>query len=186
MVKMRIMKTIFFILLTVFALESNAQLHKSTLQASGLTCAMCSNAINKALQKIPFVATVKSDIKNSSFNIVFKENTKVNIDDLKKAVEDAGFSVAKLNVTGTFNNVHVKNDEHVNIDGTTFHFLKVNDQVLTGEKTLIVVDKNFLNSKEFKKYSDATKMSCLQTGKAASCCVKEGITANTRIYHVTI
>ena len=180
------MKKILVIFFAILALQSNAQLNKASLQASGLTCAMCSNAINKALQKIPFVASVKSDIKNSSFNIVFKENTNVNIDDLKKAVEDAGFSVAKLNVTGNFDNVHVKNDEHVIINGTTFHFLKVNDQVLTGEKTLLVVDRNFITAKEFKKYSAATKMNCLQTGKSAPCCVKDGIAANTRIYHVTI
>lgn len=180
------MKTTLIVLLTVFTLVSNAQLNKASLQASGLTCAMCSNAINKALQKVSFVAGVKSDIKNSSFNIDFKDNAEVNIDDLKEAVEDAGFSVAKLNVTGNFDNVVVKNDQHVIIDGSIFHFLKVNEQVLKGERTLIVVDKNFLNPKEFKKYSAATKMNCVQTGKAASCCVKEGITANTRIYHVTI
>ena len=71
-------------------------------------------------------------------------------------------------------------------NGNVYHFLKVNDQVLTGERTLTVVDKNFLTPKEFKKYAAVTKMSCLQTGKAAPCCIKDGITANTRIYHVTI
>ena len=94
------MKKVLVIILAFLALQAEAQFSKATLQASGLTCAMCSNAINKALQAIPFVASVKSDIKNSSFNISFKENANVNIDALKKAVEDAGFSVAKLNLTG--------------------------------------------------------------------------------------
>ena|ERR1700704_4709634 len=180
------MKKVLIIILAFIALKTDAQFSKATLQASGLTCAMCSNAINKALQAIPFVASVKSDIKNSSFNISFKENTRVNIDVLKKAVEDAGFSVAKLNLTGNFDHVQVKNDQHVVIDGNVYHFLKVNDQILTGERTLTVVDKNFLTPKEFKKYAAATQMSCLQTGKAAPCCIKDGVTANTRIYHVTI
>jgi hypothetical protein len=48
------------------------------------------------------------------------------------------------------------------------------------------VDKDFVTAKQFKKISSATKMSCLQTGKAASCCEKEGIPADTRIYHATI
>ena len=180
------MKKVLIIILAFIALQTEAQFSKATLQASGLTCAMCSNAINKALQGIPFVASVKSDIKNSSFNISFKESANVNIDALKKAVEDAGFSVAKLNLTGNFDHVQVKNDQHVVINGNVYHFLKVNDQMLTGERTLTVVDKNFLTPKEFKKYAGLTQMSCLQTGKAASCCIKDGITANTRIYHVTI
>ena len=79
-------------------------------------------------------------------------------------------------VTGNFDNVNVKNDEHVVIGGKTFHFLEVSDQVLNGEQTLTLLDKNFLTSREFKKVSHATKMECLQTGKEQ----------NTRIYHVTI
>lgn len=180
------MKKVFVIFLAFLALQAEAQFSKATLQASGLTCAMCSNAINKALQALPFISSVKSDIKNSSFNISFKENENVNIDAMKKAVEDAGFSVAKLNLTGYFDHLQVKNDQHVKVYGNIYHFLNVNDQVLTGERTLTVVDKNFLTAKEFKKYAALTKMSCLQTGKAAPCCVKDGIAANTRIYHVTI
>ncbi|MES1224202.1 MAG: heavy-metal-associated domain-containing protein, partial [Bacteroidota bacterium] len=79
---------------------SRAQFTKATLQASGLTCAMCNNAINKALKGLAFVGTVKSDIKNASFDIVFKEGEAVDIDAIRAAVEDAGFFVAKLKVTG--------------------------------------------------------------------------------------
>ena len=79
---------------------SQAQFTKASLQATGLTCAMCSNAINKALLRVPFVESVKSDIKNSAFSIVFKTGQEVEIDALRKAVEDAGFSVGNLKMTG--------------------------------------------------------------------------------------
>jgi len=171
------MKRIIILLLTLTAgLLSQAQFTKATLQASGLTCAMCNNAINKALKGLAFVGTVKSDIKNASFDIVFKDGAIPDIDAIREAVEDAGFFVAKLKVTGNFDNVNVKNDEHVVIGGKTFHFLEISDQVLSGEKTLTLLDKNFLTSKEFKKVSHATKMECLKTGKEQ----------DTRIYHVTI
>jgi len=179
-------RSILILAVLVFSLSLHSQFTRAMLQASGLTCAMCNNAINKALQKLPFVAAVKPDIKNASFDIVFKENTDVDIDGLKNAVEDAGFSVAKLKLTGNFNNVKVVNDEHVVIDGRTFHFLGVKEQVLNGEQTITEVDKNFLTTREFKKFSADSKMKCLQTGKAAPCCTKAGIAANTRIYHVTI
>ena len=70
------------------------QFTSANLQATGLTCALCSNAINKSLLELPFVDTVKSEIKTSSFSISFKDNSQVSIDAIRKAVEDAGFSVA--------------------------------------------------------------------------------------------
>ena len=166
--------------------SSNAQFTGANLQATGLTCALCSNAINKALQKISFVESVKPDIKNSSFGIVFRKDAEVDIDALKDAVEDAGFSVGSLKLTGNFSELKIAADQHVRIGNDNFHFLNVKSQVLNGEQTIAVVDKNFVTEKQFKKYSSATKMSCMQSGKAASCCVKDGIPAAARVYHVTI
>lgn len=165
---------------------SSAQFSKATLQATGLTCAMCSNAVNKAVQSIPFVESVKSDIKNSSFEIVFKKDREVNIDALKDAVEDAGFSVGSLKITGTFSDVSIEKDKHVKIGDDVFHFLNADSRVLTGEQAITVVDKNFVTEKQFKKFSAATKMSCMKTGKAASCCVKDGVAADARVYHVIL
>lgn len=175
-----------FLVMALAGLQVQAQFSKGVLQATGLTCAMCSNAINKALLEVPFVESVKSDIKNSAFNIVFKQGQPVNIDALKDAVEDAGFSVGSLKLTGQFNDLKVKNDQHLLIGNTNFHFLDVKEQVLNGENTFTVVDKAFVTAKQFKKYSAATKMACVQTGKTASCCTKDGIMEGARVYHLTI
>jgi len=164
--------------------QLNAQFTKATLQATGLTCAMCSNAINKALQAKPFVQSVRSDIKNSAFNIVFRENAAVDIDEIRKAVEDAGFGIGSLKLTGNFKEVKIGEDMHVQIGDAHFHFLNTGSRVLDGEQTITVVDKNFLTVKQFKKISHTANMECIQTGKAASCC--KGVAAGTRIYHVTI
>ena len=179
-------KLLLVIMIVISGLYPKAQFTKASLQATGLTCAMCNNAINKALQKISFVESVKSDIKNSAFNIVFKQNAEVDIDALKNAVEDAGFSVGSLKLTGTFKEIQIANDKHVQIGDKQFCFLNVNNQTLEGEATITVVDKNFMTAKEFRKISSSTKMNCLQTGKASSCCGIEGASANTGIYHVTI
>jgi len=145
------MKKLFFIaMLASVVISSKAQFTRATLQATGLTCAMCSNAINKALMQVPFVESVKSDIKNSAFNIVFKQGQDVEIDALRKAVEDAGFSVGNLKMTGNFQELKIENDKHAEIGKTVFHFLNVNEQVLNGEQTLTVVDKNFLTAKQLR------------------------------------
>jgi len=179
----RVLLAIAIVFMTV---SSQAQFTKASLQATGLTCAMCSNAINKALQKVPFIESVKSDIKNSAFSLVFKQGQNINIDILREAVEDAGFSVGSLKLTGNFQELKIENDKHVEIGKEVFHFLNVSEQVLNGEQTISVVDKNFLTAKRFKKFSSASKMSCVTTGKAASCCVKDGIAPDARVYHVTI
>jgi copper chaperone CopZ len=179
-------RTFFVILAMAFVLQLPAQFTKANLQATGLTCAMCSNAINKALQKVPFVESVKSDIRNSAFDIVFKSGVAVDIDALKTAVEDAGFSVGSLKLTGNFSGIKIASDQHVQIGDKQFCFLNVNDQTLNGEETITVVDRNFVTARQFKKLSASTKMNCLQAGKSATCCGMDGASANTRIYHVTI
>ncbi|HTL08228.1 MAG TPA: heavy-metal-associated domain-containing protein [Chitinophagaceae bacterium] len=173
-------------ILALLFTASNAQFTRATLQASGLTCAMCSRAIDNALKELPYIETVKPDIRNSAFTVTFKQGQQPDIDGIKKAVEDAGFFVAKFVITGTFNNTAIKNDDHIAIAGKEYHFLNVQDQVLNGEKSLTVVDKNFLSPNAFKKYTAATAMQCIKTGQAGGCCEKAGLSAGTRIYHVTI
>ena len=182
------MKTvlIFILAIALGTMSLKAQFSSGTLQATGLTCAMCSNAINKALKTVPFVETVKSDIGKSAFNIVFRKDAEVNIDALKDAVEDAGFSVGSLKLTGVFNALKVEKDSHVKIGATYFHFLDAKERVLDGENTITIVDKNFVTTKQFKKISSSSKMVCVQTGKADNCCTRQGAPANSRVYHATI
>lgn len=179
-------KYLLIMVMILGAMKVNAQFTNATLQATGLTCAMCSNAINKALMKVPFVESVKSDIKNSAFAIVFKEGMEQNIDALKNAVEDAGFAVGGLKLTGTFTDLKIAADEHIKIGNSYFHFMSVSSQTLNGESTFSVLDKNFITAKQFKKISAGNKMACVESGKAGDCCAKDGIAPGTRIYHVTI
>lgn len=168
------------------AIALNAQFSKASLQASGLTCSMCSKAVKVALEKVPFVQEVKVNIKNQEYTLTFKQGSNTNFDELKKAVEDAGFSVASLKVTGNFSDVNIEKDKHIQLDGKNFHFVNSGAKTLNGEQTFTIVDKDFVSAKEYKKYSAATKMECIKTGKAESCCVKDGIHTEERVYHVII
>ena len=179
-------KTIILITFFFSCFASNGQFSKASLQATGLTCALCSNAINKALGKLPFIQSVDADIKHSSFAIVFKPGSVVNPDAIMDAVEGAGFSVGGLELTGTFQQLSIDKDQHVKIGQSVYHFVNASNQVLNGEKTIRIVDKNFLTQKEFKKISATVKAGCLQTGRAASCCIKDGLAEGVRIYHVTL
>lgn len=181
------MKNLLLILVVLFAsLNSKAQFNSASVTAAGLTCAMCTKAIYNSLKEINGVSAVDADIKSSEFRIKFKDGANIDPDALKAAVEDAGFSIAKLKLTGNFNNVDISNDAHVKIDGRVYHFLKVADKPLNGNQTITLVDKNFLPAKEFKKYNSSTNHPCVETGKAEECCAKAGAEHHSRIYHVTL
>jgi copper chaperone CopZ len=180
------MKRLFLFVITIMtAFCVQAQISKVSIQASGLTCSMCSNAINKALKSVNYVDHVIANIKNSSFEIYLKPNAKVDFDQLKKKVEDAGFFVAKMDVSILLNDVEVANDTHVEIENNMFHFMNVMQQKINGEKTIQIIDKGFLTEKVYKKNAKYTNMNCYKTGYMESCC-KKNKPAGTRIYHVTI
>jgi copper chaperone CopZ len=170
------MKNLIIIILVLFSCVANAQPKTITIQASGLTCSMCSNAIFKALKTLDFVDKVDANIKTSSFEISFKPGAEIDFDKLKKKVEDAGFFVANFVVTWQFDAVAISNDKHVTVGKTIFHFLNVKDEVLSGETKIRLLDKGYVSAKEFKKNSSFTKMPCYKTGEENS----------KRIFHVTI
>jgi copper chaperone CopZ len=181
------MKNIFMACLLLISTGVNAQITKVTIQASGLTCSMCSNAINKSLKSLDIVDKVYANIQTATFDVSFKPGASISFDQLKKKVEDAGFSVARLSATVHFNKQQIQNDEHVTVNGMVFHFLNVKDQTLSGSKTLQVVDKGYVSAKQFKKNQLYTTMECYKTGVAGTCCSKSGAAAQgQRIYHVTI
>jgi len=134
-----------------FSVATNAQVTKVSLQASGLTCSMCSNAINKALKTLDFVLEVDADIKTYTFEILFKTNSNVDFDMIKKKVENAGFTVSGFVATMLFNNVQVINSQPVTIGDKTFLFVNMKDQSLNGAKEVKVLDKGFVSPKEYKR-----------------------------------
>jgi copper chaperone CopZ len=179
------MRALIILLLLTTSMAATAQVTGAKLQASGLTCSMCSKAVKNALDKVPSVEAVQVDIKNQTYNLRFREGVPVSLDELSKAVEDAGFSVASLKVTALVD-VTLEKDEHIRIGDAYFHFLNASNQKLSGPVTFAVVDKSFVPAKEFRKYSAMSKMTCVQTGKAASCCTKESTPEGSRIYHAII
>lgn len=177
-------RIIVILLLMVAGLRVAAQPVSATLVASGLTCSMCSKAIFKALEKVPYVSSVEVDIEKSSYTVNFKPGTDIEPDEMKKAVEDAGFFVASLQLSVKMDGVPVKNDAHVTLGGATYHFVKVAEKTINGDVNLTLIDKNYLPAKARKKYDKYTNMKCYETGVVQACCAHGGKT--NRIYHVTL
>lgn len=132
------------------SMATKAQVTKVYLQASGLTCSMCSNAINKALKTLNFVNKVDADVKSYTFEISFKPDMQIDFDKIKKKVEDAGFSISHFVAAVHFNNVMAKANEPVTIGNYTFSFVNGKDQLLNGVQRVRLLDKGFISSKEHK------------------------------------
>ncbi len=145
------MKNIIFLAALLSSLNGLGQIKKVRIQASGLTCSMCNNSINKALKTVDFVEKVVPNIKTSTFEISFKSGAEVGFDVLKKKVEDAGFFVSSFMATVSFDNVFITNNSPVSIGDKMFRFINVKDQSLNGDKSIRIVDKGFVSAKEFKK-----------------------------------
>lgn len=151
------MRTVLLLLLTIIlCISTTAQVTKVTLKAAGLTCSMCSNAINKALHTLEFVADVDADIKTYSFEISFKPNSTVDFDQVRKKVEKAGFSVTSFIAVVHFDNVQVRPTQPVVIGDKTFVFTNIPHQVLSGYHAVKILNPGFVSIKESKRNSFST------------------------------
>lgn len=132
---------------------TNAQIIRAELTATGLTCSMCSKATYKQLTSISEVEKVEPDLKNTAFILFFKNGSSVNISDLKKKVEDAGFSVGELVVVFNFKNQQAENNTTFTLNNIKYTFMDSKSGVLTGEVKAKVLDKGYVVEKEHKKLS---------------------------------
>ena len=138
-------------IMLVIPFLGKAQIKEAKLQASGLTCSMCSNSIQKALEKLSFVESVDSDVETSVFTMKFKSKERVDIERIQKAVTKAGFSVSDFVMTVKFNNVAVKNKSKFVIKDDAFYLLDIKEKTLDGLVDVRVLHKDFMSKKSYKK-----------------------------------
>lgn len=181
---MKTIKSMCIVVLLVFSYNTaSAKFLKAKVKVTGVTCSMCSNSVHKALSGLSFIESIKVDLESATFFLEFKTDQQVVIDEIRKKIEGAGFSVGELVADFKFDSVVIKNDLHFDHDGSTYHFINVTEQNLDNSVSLRFVDKGLTSVKEYKKYSGMTKMRCIKTGYSSDCCNKP---AKQRIYHVTI
>ncbi|MCX8020246.1 MAG: heavy-metal-associated domain-containing protein [Chitinophagaceae bacterium] len=177
----------FFLFITLPGFVLRAQFSKATLQANGLTCALCSRSVHKALQKLPFVESVTVDLKSTTFHIVFITGKWIIPDAIKEAVENAGFSVGALTLFGQFSETVSGENGHLKLGNLNIHILNDSEKILHGEVKMRIVDKGFTSEKELKKNLKLYRNKCFESGKTDSfCCKVKGMNAGERLYHVMI
>lgn len=79
------------IMLSLALPNVDAQISKAEIVATGLTCSMCSNAINKQLKSLTEVDSVSIDLNTNTFLVHLNKESNVSPRTLKERVEKAGF-----------------------------------------------------------------------------------------------
>ncbi|MCX2573775.1 heavy-metal-associated domain-containing protein [Pedobacter sandarakinus] len=177
------MKTIniFSIIMLLFAVQVSAQqISTADLQVTGLTCSMCSNATQKSLETLGFINKVKPDLNKNLFVLTFKKGADINIDLIRKKVQDAGFSVGGLTADFTFNQVKIDDKGQAIVDGKVYRFVNAKNKTLTGTVKAAVVDKNFVSGAVFKKQAGSINSDAYASGTA----MVNG--KKMRVYHLVL
>lgn len=126
--------------------KANAQISKAEIRATGLTCSMCSNAINKQLKSLAEVVNVETDLNTNTFTVALKEGNTLSPKVFKDKVEKAGFFVGSLIVTTKSETI--KQADYVVVNNASNSNTEVQIQIL---------DKGYVTEKEFKKLSKSFK-----------------------------
>ena len=166
----------------LFALNkvSAQQISAVEMRVTGLTCSMCSQATEKSLRTLSYVANVNPDLNKNLFVLTFKKDGTVNLDQLQKKVKDAGFSVGNLTATLNFSQAKVDEDGQVVVGANVYRFANVKGKVLNGPIKVNVIDKNFISNAAFKQKVNELKLDSYASGTG----IVNG--KKTRIYHLSI
>lgn len=138
-----------FVLMT--SVKSYSQISKAEIIATGLTCSMCSNAINKQLKATVGVDSVSTDLNTNTFTVYFKKESKIKPRVLKEGVEKAGFFIGSLVITVPTENLKIEEDKTISLNGSTFVLLNEEIKKNNGETKLKIYDKGYVTQKEHKK-----------------------------------
>ena len=69
-------------------------MEKVVLNVAGMSCKHCKMAVEKSLQNLSGVSNAEVDLAANTVRIAY-DTGKVNLDDLEKAITDAGYEVVK-------------------------------------------------------------------------------------------
>lgn len=133
-------KVITVLITILYTTIGTAQIAKAEIRATGLTCSMCSNAINKQLKTLPEVVNVETDLNTNTFVVELKDGNTLTPLVFKEKVEKAGFFIGSLIITVDSDIVLKKP-----------YIIVKDSQNMSKQVQIQILDKGFVTEKEFRK-----------------------------------
>ncbi len=138
---MKNLKNTYFTIIAILFLSTlNAQISKAEIRATGLTCSMCSNAINKQLKSMPEVSSVDTDLNTNTFTVTLKKDNTLSPKIFKDKVEKAGFFIGVLIIS--IDAAAIKSTNFINVNSST---------AVGSDAKIQILDKGYVTAKEYKK-----------------------------------
>lgn len=150
-------KTLAIIAIFVFAVNAFTQISKASIVATGLTCSMCSNAINKQLYNLPEVDSILTDLNTNTFVVYLKKGNQLKPKALKESVEKAGFFIGSLVLLVPSDNLKTDINNTVILNGSAFILLNGVPLNSDEETKLKILDEGYVTKKEYKKLLKSLK-----------------------------
>jgi hypothetical protein len=106
-----------------------------------------------SLRRLDFVDSVAMSLETTEGRVYFKPNALIDLNQLAKAIVNAGFSVRFLRLEMSFDDIALNKDGSFVFQGQTYQWLDFKDNT-TGQVALKLVDENFLPKKESAKWKE--------------------------------
>ena len=146
-----IKKRLLVFLMLLGMVNGYSQISKAEIVATGLTCSMCSNAINKQLNRMPEVEKVAIDLNTNTFTVSLKKGNHITPQALRTNIEKAGFFVGSMILTMDADNVQLKDNASFKNPSGTYVFVEPKEKLVNGTLRLKVLNNGFVTKKEYKQ-----------------------------------
>ena len=91
---------LFFMLMTLSINVFSMDKQTIEIEVTGMTCPFCVYGTEKKLGKLDSVESVEVSLENKKARIVMKDGEMADINAIKKAITDAGFTAGKASING--------------------------------------------------------------------------------------
>lgn len=149
--------TLFLIFLLLSSLSCLGQFISAEIGINGLTCSVCTRSVEMSVRKLDFIDSVSMDLSNTSGKVFFKEGSKVVIEEIAKAVTDAGFSVRYLYANFNFKDLPPIEAPCWSYRNERYQLVQTESKQLSGNRKLKFIGEKYLSKKESKDWSTALR-----------------------------
>lgn len=124
-----------------------AQVKEVTLGVDGFTCSLCAKGVEGQLRSLDFVKSINANLKDATFKIAFKDDTMINLGQLRTAVTNGGFTLRSvaivatgfINESGSGYTITTENSPVINLGNVT-------EEYSTGDKVQVSGTLNLSNN----------------------------------------
>jgi hypothetical protein len=149
---MKIVCSVFIFFSLSMVSPSEVQILSAKVGVNGLTCSICTRSVEMGLRRLDFVDSVVMSLENTDGEIYFRKDYPVNLEQLAKAIVNAGFSVRFVKIQFDLNHIELQETGSFVFQGQDFIWLDYKKTSGKEAVWLTLVGDAFLPKSEMKNW----------------------------------